>query len=188
MALIEKGMQRPPIDDDFFKDLNFSKSSLKIASAKELIEKLNIKSFPVDLLKILQDLNIEYREEILPRDISGKLEKITNEKDEYIIFVNKFHPQARKNFTIAHELGHFCLHKNLKEHFEDQTFFRSDKVDPMESEANIFAAELLMPENEFSQKISNGVNTISGLSEEFDVSTLAVRVRAKQLGLAGHGL
>lgn len=187
MALIEKGMQRPQIDDDFFNDLNFTKSSLKIASAKELIAKLNIKSFPVDLYKILQDLNIEYDEEVLPRDTSGKLEK--NEgKDTYKIIVNKLHPQTRKNFTIAHEIAHFCLHKNLKEVFEDQTFFRNEKVDPMETEANTFAAELLMPEQEFSQRLNSGINTISELSEEFDVSTLAVRVRAKQLGLGGHGL
>lgn len=187
MALIEKGMKRPPIDDDFFSDLNFAKTS-KVSSAKDLIKNLNIKSYPVDLHKILKELNITYKESALPNDTSGILERINSEKDEYIIIVNKNHPPARKNFTIAHELGHYCLHRNQKNKFEDHTFFRNKNSSTEESQANIFAAELLMPEEEFLNVINRGVDTITELSEEFSVSTLAVRVRAQQLGLIGHGL
>ena len=43
-------------------------------------------------------------------------------------------------------------------------------------------------EIEFINDIKEDINTIEKISEYFNVSTLAVRVRAKQLNLKGHGL
>ncbi len=59
---------------------------------------------------------------------------------------------GRRRFTVAHEIGHWLLHRNKQ---NDQVFCRSATVDPqedqpksyppIESEANHFAAALLMP-------------------------------------------
>ncbi len=68
----------------------------------------------------------------------------------------------RARFTLAHEVGHIVLHKdfidaqNFKEEAEWRTFVLNDlHRDPMEVQANIFAAYLLMPsdhlEREFAQ-------------------------------------
>jgi hypothetical protein len=59
----------------------------------------------------------------------------------------------RRRFTIAHELGHWCLHRNA----DAGVFCRASMIDPgprdsratrtpHEEEANAFAAALLMPE------------------------------------------
>jgi Zn-dependent peptidase ImmA (M78 family) len=68
----------------------------------------------------------------------------------------------RARFTLAHEVGHIVLHKdfidaqNFKEEAEWRTFVLNDlHRDPMEVQANIFAAYFLMPsdhlEREFAQ-------------------------------------
>src|SRR5690606_13578869 len=52
--------------------------------------------------------------------------------------------ESRRRFTIAHELGHYMLHRELSHHFLCSPRDRSR----MEREANYFAAELLMPSSE----------------------------------------
>ena len=89
---------------------------------------------------------------------------------------------------MAHELAHYCLHRHLKIVFEDKVLFRGGESSPEEIEANSFAGEILMPAEQFMRNINSGNNSIQGLADSFEVSSLAIRVRAKQLGLRGHGL
>jgi Zn-dependent peptidase ImmA (M78 family) len=55
-------------------------------------------------------------------------------------------------------------------------------------QANSFASEVLMPEGDFRKMVRDGKNKIDELAQEFGVSTLALRIRAKNLGMSGHGL
>lgn len=74
------------------------------------------------------------------RNVSGF---ITNGE----IVINDEEPIQRKNFTIAHELGHFLLgHIGNKDY---EVLYRQPIATqkPMEQEANCFAANLLVPEN-----------------------------------------
>ena len=57
----------------------------------------------------------------------------------------------------------------------------------MEREANEFAAQLLMPEQSFWQAVVK-TPEIAELASFFQVSSLAIRVRAKELGYQGHNL
>ena len=43
-------------------------------------------------------------------------------------------------------------------------------------------------ECEFLRMVREGKNKVNELSQEFGVSTLALRIRAKNLGMSGHGL
>ena len=53
---------------------------------------------------------------------------------------------CRARFAIAHEMGHWMLHKDKSQHFLCTTEdLRDYKSSPLELEANTFAAELLMP-------------------------------------------
>ena len=185
MAIIKAKMQRPNINA-LFGDIDLSASNLKISSAAELLQKLSINEYPIDLNVILQKYDITLEAAKFNNDdLSGML---IGENGNYKIIVNENHSQNRKSFTIAHELGHYFLHRDLQDKCEDQVFFRGATSDNIELQANIFAGELLMPENEFKNEILIGVNTIPELANYFGVSTLAVRVRAKQLNLSGHGL
>ena len=83
------------------------------------------------------------------------------------ILVNAAEPEPRRRFTIAHELGHWicqCLEGTAQ-----PVYCRADGVgvDPeakaLEREANIFGANLLMPETAVRDAI--GENR-SGVSDE----------------------
>ena len=61
------------------------------------------------------------------------------------------HPTRRHRFTIAHELGHWICHAHRDVGEEQPTFCRSQDLSQdadrdLEREANVFGAELLMPE------------------------------------------
>lgn len=182
MAIIQKCLSREDVDN-LFGDIEITPQNQKISTPEELLLICNIKTFPIDLNLILNHLNLEVVEKSLTNELSGSLD-VVNRK----IYLEKNHSQARKNFTIAHELGHYCLHQEIADKFEDKIFFRSSVTDEHEHQANNFAGELLMPKEEFLKKIKAGTNTIQELSDYFNVSTLAIRVRAKQLNLTGHGL
>lgn len=93
--------------------------------------------------------------------------------NSYIILKESLNDK-RKKFTIAHELGHFYIpwHSelmfgcNIKE-----MDFKNDYA-PREKEANLFAAELLMPTEEFKANFSGRINyaTVSAMANLFDVS------------------
>ncbi len=140
----------------------------------------------LDVDGVIKLLGITVIKEPLADDISGLFYQ--NEDESYTIKVNSLHHPRRQRFTLAHELAHYCLHRHLRTVFEDKVLFRGGAMSPEENEANVFAGEILMPTEQFMKYVDAGNNSIQGLADAFNVSSLAVRVRAKQLGLRGHGL
>ena len=64
--------------------------------------------------------------------------------DLAVICINYKRTYGHQNFTLAHELGHWFLHKGVSSSVDDRVLgYSSDKV---ELEANDFASELLYPE------------------------------------------
>jgi len=147
---------------------------------------------PVDLHKVTEDfLKGEISEKRLDDDISGKIEKAGG---SFRITLNSRHPPNRKNFTIAHELGHLFLHMGYitdKEKWDavneyiDSPYCRIGYSEE-EYEANQFAGALLMPEGEYKEfvrenKDPDGFIDISKISGHFDVSDDAARTRGRWL-------
>ena len=60
-----------------------------------------------------------------------------------IQIATKFHWTSQR-FTLAHEIGHYFLHTGTR-YFRDRESARFEKRDPVEAEADAFAAEFLMP-------------------------------------------
>lgn len=89
-------------------------------------------------------------------------------------------PKVRDNFTIAHELGHIIIGHELD---KDKTVHRNGNKTREEFEANWFAAEFLMPEDEFSQTARECNFDERKLAEKFEVSRAAVLVRLSALNL-----
>ena len=100
-----------------------------------------------------------------------------------------------KNFTIAHEVGHWALHRNeildkLPDFDSEVIICRGENVyDERERQANYFAANLLMPEDfvktafeDVSQVFYYG--TLCDLAEQFNVSKQAMKIRLEELHLA----
>lgn len=130
-------------------------------------------------------------------DISGA---IFLENGKYKIVINSVKPEKRQYFTIAHEVGHYWLHREELTDVPESGFIdlellqntsvllRPDEM-PTESsalqkerEANTFAAEILMPE-----KAVRAFYALNGDIEEtadaFKVSAAAMAVRLEKLGL-----
>jgi Zn-dependent peptidase ImmA (M78 family) len=110
---------------------------------------------------------------------------VINGVRDYTIFLSPFTMSLRDNFTIAHEIGHYVLHYfPHKNKLKTPLGFTRYGADPVEWQANRFAAALLMPEEPFKETFNRFDKNISMLSGYFSVSQDAVRVRAKSLGLA----
>lgn len=99
-----------------------------------------------------------------------------------VIEVDMKGPPVRRSFTIAHELGHHFLGHG--ERPRDTTkAFNLYNFDPIESEANQFAAELLMPADYVEALIKQkGITSLSRLISLFQVSGAAMEIRLKTLG------
>lgn len=152
----------------------------------EFAEQKGVESVPVDVEMLAALLNIDVYFEDLDNETSGYIER---RGDRWCIGVNRHHSKKRQRFTIAHELGHYVLHRRRANSFTDHTFLRhSEESNPIEWEANRFAANLLMSGGSFRRAIENGMKNVGDLANHFNVSEMAVRVRAKELGYKGHGL
>lgn len=114
-------------------------------------------SIPIDVAKIAKKNGVR----LVVDDLSSsRLSGFAYQKDnERIIGVNEFESDERKRFTIAHELGHLFLHKNAVNYDQGGIMlFRdghsSEGTDHREVQANRFAAELLMPEQDIRQDLA----------------------------------
>jgi len=93
---------------------------------------------------------------------------------------------GKKRFTLGHEIGHLCMHK---EHFllhndTDATleYFKSGN---QETEANEFASELIMPEKHFkeiSDDYEFGPELLRYLADQFKSSITSVAYRYFKYG------
>lgn len=140
---------------------------------------LNVKPTPFDLDDFINKIGIELRRVVMADDISGQLQKNGNGK--WVISVNSLHHQKRQRFTLAHELGHYFLHRNRAIEFIDKALYRSSQMDSMEYEANNFAGALLMPKKILIEFIKMKGANAEIISDYFDVSVLAAKIRVETL-------
>ena len=160
------------------------------AAARSLLSHTRSLSLPIDLNAVAQYLEARILYEDMDDDMSGLL---VVKGGKRAIGVNKKHHRNRQRFTIAHEIGHFVLHhKSFQDpkndlHWDKKwAYFRSAEgvgEDPIEYEANQFAAELLMPEDMLRSVIkrdridlSNDID-IARLAELLQVSEQALTIR-----------
>lgn len=88
----------------------------------------------------------------------------------------------RDRFTIAHELGHYFLHYRLPRAVGAREYGRGGR-DRAETEANFFAASLLMPRDLFTETFEKFRRNRDLVAQAFGVSPVAVDVRCQVLGL-----
>lgn len=149
---------------------------------------------PIDLYKICSLYDISVEEDFSFEPVVGK---IYIENQNVKIFINSAENalEQRKRFTIAHELGHFFLHLNAERtSFNDdtQTMSRTASYwDPIEAQANDFAARLLMPLELIIKEAEELVKDddieeeqfIAELAKIFMVSKPAMTYRLKNIGI-----
>jgi len=96
--------------------------------------------------------------------------------DKKFLLANEKLSQGRFRFSIAHELGHILLdHEPLKHIYER-------REPAAERQADIFAAELLLPERFLCGDCAN--YTVPQLTRRYKVSRQSLELRLNGLGLA----
>lgn len=161
--------------------------------AGEVLEACSVTSAPVDVARIAACLGLHVLEDEFAGDISGFLYQ---DGARSVIGINRAHGEARRRFTLAHEIGHYLLHSRsttFVDHAAPPALLRRDATssggtDAREVEANAFAAELLMPAEMIErdlQAADAGASTaalIRALARRYAVSVQAMTIRLVRLG------
>lgn len=113
----------------------------------------------------------------------GMLVRNPQDDTEWGIFFNGNSPAERQRFTIAHELGHFVLHRGQRPSFscdKESVFSGADLLRNIEREADDFASNLLIPGDLLRDAISDrriDLHILSALAKRFQVSFESLCIR-----------
>lgn len=157
---------------------NYSKAKL---DAQNLLVELGYTDPPVSPLDIAKTLGLEIRQAKMPdkySEVAGFLDL-----EDKAIYVNKADAYNRQTFTIAHEIAHFIMHKEIitEDPSKYKILYRNtlySQQDPLEKEANCFAANLLVPESMFEKYKEFPASLLSTL---FQVSQEVIQYRRKDI-------
>jgi Zn-dependent peptidase ImmA (M78 family) len=157
--------------------------------------------FPVDVSSIA----VEYSQQVFPADpialidsrdfdrkFEGGLFKLPNGDGWAIFYNSSIKSRGRKNFTLAHELGHYLLHRAKTG--DNMLCSRADmwKWDSeyglMEAEANEFASYLLMPLDDFRAQTGSfkrpSITDFDAIKDRYAVSLTAAILKWLEIASA----
>lgn len=153
--------------------------------AWETLIKYDIKALPINLEHIANKANITidlYSKsnftQLLSADVLSGDGFIIKDRDNKRIFINdKINNRNRRRFTLAHELGHGILNHNI-----DEIHYRNSEIDNQndiqETQANIFARDLLMPSIVLA---ALNIHTPDEIMKICDVSYQSAIIRAERM-------
>ncbi|WP_374016708.1 XRE family transcriptional regulator [Paenibacillus thiaminolyticus] len=135
-----------------------------------------------DLMFLIEKSGVFVFEKAIGEEIDAYSLWTRNDRP-YIILGNMKRSAVRRNFDIAHELGHLLLHYRLE-------FANLDRKEHkmIENEADIFAGALLLPEDDFAldmkdvSHITNPDNYLD-LKKKWKTSLQVLGYRAANLGI-----
>ena len=166
-----------------------------VRRAKNFCNKYSIKSYPVDIIKLCNQVGLKVFEEYLPAEVSGFIIIQNDSIPKYginkVVVVNLQDSPTRRRFTIAHELAHFVLHRDESELLYAHRDAGQNNY--IEQEANLFASNILMPEelvkaelskcqHQYFGNIPNHIKT-KYIANVFAVSESAAAVRLSLLNV-----
>lgn len=162
--------------------------------AQLVLNSLKLHTAPIPVEEVAKRSGVSLIALDLGEDVSGVLHMKT---DTANIGYNPNESKLRQRFTIAHELGHYFLHREDdkiyvdNENYYQTIMFRTTKQLNLsnadyqrEKDANSFAAALLMPQTLLLKELKkyNGFDLsdnsmINELAKKFDVSIQAMSYR-----------
>lgn len=120
--------------------------------------------------------------------IDGMLTKSSKANEWFILYDETIEVEGRINFTIAHEFGHYLLHRELESAFECSQskilgFAANSTYRRIEKEANVFASYLLMPIDDFRYQVANNqmsLDLMGHCADRYKVSMTAAVLKWSQ--------
>lgn len=165
-----------------------------------LLEEADCLDLPINIEKLYNYLDINF---ILCDDLPDNVDSFLQMNfSNILVNESKFFNdsmQKRLRFSIAHELGHFVLHRRLvnfntfdtyKRYYDFFINLNPYEYYKIEKQADLFAALLLVPEDllklehkKLLRKNSNAKETfiIEQLSNTFEVSKEVIKIKLKYL-------
>ena len=177
-------MEFPDINIPVVQKENLSDQDISNA-ARELRDLWNIENKPIkDIIFLMENNGLVVT--ALPtntEEIDAFTQYIKIENKEYmcVVLENEKKSACRRQFSAAHELGHIILHANKINMNEiERSEFRE-----IERQANLFASELLLPEEEFKKDLimPTSLKSYEILKRKWHVSILAMMMRACNLNI-----
>ena len=164
-------------------------------SATKILDELGIEKAPVPVEEVARSLGADVVYRAFEGDVSGM---VYRDRSEKLIGVNSSHAPNRQRFTVAHEVGHLVLHKGTPvfvDSFEGRINWRDGASAKEESEANAFAAELLMPRAFVDREVEQAMDDqplsptrlIGDMAKTFKVSQQSMKYRLENLGILDPG-
>ena len=105
-------------------------------------------------------------------------------RSKWLVLYNSATPsEGRKRFTIAHEFGHYILHRHQQDIFEcgDGDIETGDNNErDIEAEADLFASTLLMPLDDFRRQVDGqpiSFDLLGHCADRYGVSLTAAALR-----------
>lgn len=158
-----------------------------VFEANEVLKKYwTEKTLPIDPFSIAYKMGLTVLSAELPDNVSGAL---VLKNRNHRIFVNHKDSLERKRFTCAHEIGHFIDRDKTKDHDEYIDYRGLSAQTGMEYRevfANRFAANLLMPKNDFVHYYEKHHKDLFSVCTIFEVSFNDVMYREtmfKKMGI-----
>ena len=171
--------------------------------AKEILDVSKCKwekEIPIPIVAICRDMGFSIYKQELPEEICGYIAIDGELKEKFetdrIISVNVSESNKRRRFTVAHELGHFLFDFKPGNRIQYYNAFELNHTSeetnieiPLEERrASRFAAELLMPKDEFKEAFRKAntefpndlYHVVQELSDKFLVPPRAVERRIKE--------
>lgn len=140
--------------------------------------------FPVDPAMIARELKILVVEEDLGLGMEGAM--LASASRSAIVVSSRIHDPGRKRFTMAHELGHYSLHKDREElrcSIEDLLDVAPHPAN-IEQEANEFAMTLLMPADDVRKQAAGdhaSIEVVKRLAARYQTSLTATALRLREV-------
>lgn len=182
--ILQEYLEFPDINIPVVQKENLSDKDISKA-ARELRELWNIGNKPIkDIIFLMENNGLVVTalstntEEI---DAFTQYIKIENREYMCVVLENEKKSACRRQFSAAHELGHIILHANKINMNEiERSEFRE-----IERQANLFASELLLPEEEFKKDLimPTSLKSYEILKRKWHVSILAMMMRACNLNI-----
>lgn len=141
-------------------------------------QEYSLKRFPDDPISLVVGENLPGFDGALHRAPAGK-------KGWGILFNSRIASKGRINFTLAHEFGHYLMHredypKGLRCGEQDVVRWDSE-YGQVEHQANLFAANLLMPFDDYRRQIDAkakvDLDMIAHCADRYSVSLIAAILR-----------
>lgn len=155
----------------------------KVIAAAEALGLWKLYGFSSPKELVLEDLAMARGIIVMDGRLDSAAARLVRSGDTGIVRVsNRIREPGRRRFAIAHEIGHWELHKKQSQLLActDEDMLAHYGASPLEVEASVFAGSLLMPEHLFIERVNGRRPTkavVDDLCDYFGTTLTATALR-----------